>query len=144
MPDLSAIDISASALRAERFRMELIAQNIANVNTTRTAEGGPYRRKEAVFSSMYSDQMGFANHYDSTRKQGVGVTGVLVDQSPPKLLYNPDHPDAQADGFVRMPNVNPVSEMVNMIAASRAYEANIAAIQNYRKMADKAMSIGHV
>ncbi len=144
MPDFSAIDISASALRAERFRMELIAQNIANVNTTRTAEGGPYRRKEAVFSSMYSDQMGFANHYDPTRKQGVGVTNVLVDQSPPKLLFNPDHPDAQADGFVRMPNVNPVSEMVNMIAASRAYEANIAAIQNYRKMADKAMTIGHV
>jgi len=144
MPDFSAIDISASALRAERFRMELIAQNIANVNTTRTADGGPYRRKEAVFSSMYSDHMGFANHFDPTRKQGVAVTNVLVDQSPPKLLYNPDHPDAREDGFVRMPNVNPVSEMVNMIAASRAYEANIAAIQNYRKMADKAMSIGHV
>ncbi|MEO2004485.1 MAG: flagellar basal body rod protein FlgC [Candidatus Poribacteria bacterium] len=144
MPDFSAIDISASALRAERFRMELIAQNIANVNTTRTAEGGPYKRKEAVFSSMYSDHMGFASHYDPSRKQGVGVAGVVVDQSPPKLLYNPDHPDAHADGFVRMPNINPVSEMVNMIAASRAYEANIAAIQNYRKMADKAMSIGQV
>ena len=144
MPDFSAIDISASALRAERFRMELIAQNIANVNTTRTAEGGPYKRKEAVFSSLYSDQMGFARSFDPTRKQGVGVANVVVDQSPPKLLYNPDHPDAGADGFVRMPNINPVSEMVNMIAASRAYEANIAAIQNYRKMADKAMSIGHV
>ncbi|MAF10705.1 flagellar basal body rod protein FlgC [Candidatus Poribacteria bacterium] len=142
MPDFSAIDISASALRAERFRMELIAQNIANVNTTRTAEGGPYRRKEAVFSSMYSDQMGFANQFDPTRKQGVSVTNVLVDQSPPKLLYNPDHPDAGDDGFVRMPNINPVAEMVNMIAASRAYEANIAAIQNYRRMADKAMTIG--
>ncbi|MBT3269239.1 flagellar basal body rod protein FlgC [Candidatus Poribacteria bacterium] len=144
MPDFSAIDISASALRAERFRMELIAQNIANVNTTRTAEGGPYKRKEAVFSSLYSDQMGFARSFDPTRKQGVGVANVVVDQSPPKLLYNPDHPDAGADGFVRMPNINPVSEMVNMIAASRAYEANIAAIQNYRRMADKAMTIGHM
>ena len=144
MPDFSAIDISASALRAERFRMELIAQNIANVNTTRTAEGGPSKRKEAVFSSLYSDQMGFARSFDPTRKQGVGVANVVVDQSPPKLLYNPDHPDAGADGFVRMPNINPVSEMVNMIAASRAYEANIAAIQNYRRMADKAMTIGHM
>ena len=144
MPDFSAIDLSASALRAERFRMELIAQNIANVNTTRTAEGGPYRRKEAVFSSLYSDHMGFASQYDPTKKQGVSVSGVVVDQSPPKLLFNPDHPDAHEDGFVRMPNINPVSEMVNMIAASRAYEANIAAIQNYRKMADKAMSIGQV
>ena len=144
MPDFSAIDISASALRAERFRMELIAQNIANVNTTRTAAGGPYKRKEAGFSSLYSDQMGFARSFDPTRKQGVGVANVVVDQSPPKLLYNPDHPDAGADGFVRMPNINPVSEMVNMIAASRAYEANIAAIQNYRRMADKAMTIGHM
>ncbi|MDA1191394.1 MAG: flagellar basal body rod protein FlgC [Candidatus Poribacteria bacterium] len=134
----SAIDISASALRAERVRMELISENLANINTTRTAEGGPYRRKEAVFASMGTDFRSFLNGANS---QGVGVSGIVVDQSPPKLVHNPDHPDAGADGFVRMPNINPVSEMVNMVASSRTYEANVAAIVNYRRMADAAMRI---
>ena len=142
MASFSAIDISGSALAAERFRMELIAQNLANINTTRTAEGGPYRRKEAIFASL--DTGIFSRYLKNAQMQGVGVSGVVVDQSPPKLIYNPNHPDAHADGYVRLPNINPVSEMVNMIAASRAYEANVAAIQNYRRMAERAMGIGAV
>jgi flagellar basal-body rod protein FlgC len=142
MASFSAIDISASALAAERFRMELIAQNMANINTTRTADGGPYRRKEAIFASLGTGV--FSRHLKSAQMQGVGVAGVVVDQSPPKLIYNPNHPDAHPDGYVRLPNINPVTEMVNMIAASRAYEANVAAIMNYRKMAERAMEIGRV
>ena len=142
MASFSAIDISGSALAAERFRMELIAQNLANINTTQTAEGGPYRRKEAIFASLDSGM--FSRYLKHAQTQGVGVSGVVVDQSPPKLIYNPNHPDAHEDGYVRLPNINPVSEMVNMIAASRSYEANVAAIQNYRRMAEKALSIGQV
>jgi flagellar basal-body rod protein FlgC len=120
--------------------MELIAQNLANVNTTRTPEGGPYRRKEPVFASV-DPNYPFAARLDA-RMRGVMVPGVIEDKAPPKLVFNPSHPDAGPDGFVRMPNVNPISEMINMMAASRAYEANVAAIQNFRQMIEKALTIG--
>lgn len=140
MPVFSAMDISGTGLAAERFRMELIAQNLANINTTRTAEGGPYRRKEAVFAAM---ERNFPLQLDNAY-HGVAIGGVVVDQSPPKLIYNPNHPDAHTDGYVRMPNIDPVSEMVNMMAASRAYEANVAAVQNYRQMMERALTLGQV
>ncbi|GIX07156.1 MAG: flagellar basal-body rod protein FlgC [Candidatus Poribacteria bacterium] len=139
MPAFSALDISGSALAAERFRMELIAQNLANIHTTRTPEGGPYRRKEPIFAAV--EPVAFRQYLDKGAQRGVGVAGVVVDQSPPKLVYNPSHPDAGPDGYVRMPNINPVTEMVNMIAASRAYEANVAAITHYRRMVERAMAI---
>lgn len=140
MASFSAMDISASGLSAERFRMELIAQNLANVNTTHAPGGGPYRRKEAVFAAIEPPFL-FRTRLDQAMR-GVAVVHVIEDKSAPKLVYNPHHPDAGPDGYVRMPNINPVSEMVNMIAASRAYEANIAAITNYRQMMQQALSLG--
>lgn len=140
MSSFSAMDISASGLSAERFRMELIAQNLANVNTTHAPGGGPYRRKEAVFAAIEPPVL-FRTRLDQALR-GVAVVQVIEDQSAPKLVYNPHHPDAGPDGYVRMPNINPISEMVNMIAASRAYEANIAAITNYRQMMQQALTLG--
>jgi len=123
------------------FRMELIAQNLANMNTTRSPEGGPYRRREAVFSSVQGGV--FRDRLDQASR-GVAVVDVVVDKSAPKLIYNPNHPDAGPDGYVKMPNINPVSEMVNMMAASRAYEANVAAVANFKQMIDRAIAIGQV
>ena len=140
MPAYSGMDISASGLSAERFRMELISQNLANINTTHGPGGGPYRRKEAVFTAIEPAMM-FRTRLDHAMR-GVAVANVIEDKSAPKLLYNPHHPDAGPDGYVRMPNINPVSEMVNMMAASRAYEANVAAITNYRQMMQQALTIG--
>jgi flagellar basal-body rod protein FlgC len=137
-----AIDAAASGLTAERFRLDVISNNIANVNTTRTAEGGAYRRRMAVFrpreestfSSILSQNMGAGN--------GVRVVGIEKDNSPLRQVYDPNHPDANKEGYVEMPNINIVSEMVDMITASRAYEANVTAINTAKGMAMKALDIG--
>ena len=122
------VDISASALSAQRQRMDLIAQNIANAETTRTPEGGPYRRQQVVFTL---DDQG-----------GVEVTQVVEDPRPPRLVYQPGHPDADAAGYVALPNVNLVEEMVDMISAMRSYEANVTAINAAKTMAQRALDLG--
>ncbi len=140
-----SFDISASGLTAQRLRMDLIADNIANVNTTRTEAGGPYRRKIPVFQERESSSFSsLLNKSLGTADEGKGVRVVQIteDQSPFKMIYNPAHPDADADGYVTMPNVEITSEMVDMIDASRAYEANITALNSSKNMALKALEIG--
>jgi flagellar basal-body rod protein FlgC len=141
-----AIDISASGLTAQRLRMDVISENLANVNTTRTQAGGPYRRKTVIFESRETDNR-FANALNMAMEQkkignGVRVLRIEADNSPFKMVYDPNHPDANAQGYVSMPNVNIVTEMVNMISATRAYEANTAAIKAAKDIALKAMEIG--
>lgn len=135
--------VSATGLSAERLRMDLIADNIANAETTRTAQGGPYKRKMAVFAPYRSFENVFKKEL---ALQGVKVAKIVEDKSPSKLVYNPDHPDAIQEGpkkgYVAMPNVEVVKEMVDMISATRAYEANAAALNAAKSMAFKALEIG--
>ncbi|SHI67158.1 flagellar basal body rod protein FlgC [Propionispora hippei] len=139
-----AIDSAASGLTAERLRMDVISNNIANANTTRTAKGGPYRRQlvvfeprseQASFSQILSKEMGAGG-------DGVKVVGITEDDSPTRMVYDPHHPDANQAGYVEMPNVNIVTEMVDMITATRAYEANVTAVNSAKSMALKALEIG--
>lgn len=143
----NSFNISASALTAQRLRMDIISQNIANVDTTRTAEGTPYRRKTVVFQEKQSD-IPFSQYLsEQSRSQyltggGVRVTRIVEDQSPFKEVYDPGHPDADENGIVKKPNVEVVTEMVNMISATRAYEANITMLNSSKSMAMKALEIG--
>lgn len=158
-----AIDISASGLRAQRTRMDATASNIANANTTRTEEGGPYRRQRVVLRALdknrYFSRVVQQGHLKLKRayerhlrslgarhrlgvERGIGVVSKVVrDTSPPRLVYDPSHPDADAEGYVALPNVNVVTEMVDMISAARAYEANITAMDAAKGMAKKALEI---
>lgn len=138
-----AIDAAASGLTAERLRMDVISNNIANANTTRTAEGGPYRRQIVVFEPR-SGQQSFAQILSQQMDTGTGVrvAGITKDTSPTRRVYEPNHPDADKDGYVEMPNINIVSEMVDMITATRAYEANVTAVNAAKSMALKALEIG--
>lgn len=142
----SALNTSASALTAQRLRMDVISQNIANVNTTRTENGQPYRRKLVVFEEMNPD-VPFSQYLNAASKDKITGTGVRVahiteDSSEFKKIYDPGHPDADKDGYVSMPNVDVVTEMVNMISASRAYEANVTSLNTTKSMAVKALDIG--
>lgn len=130
----NVLDISASAMTANRFWLERISNNLANATTTRTAEGGAYRREIPVFQEILDQETG--------TPMGVQATGVVKDPSTQPRVYNPGHPDADAQGFVTMPNVNVVSEMVDMIAASRTYEANITVSTAAKQMMNKAIDIG--
>ncbi|MGB9589156.1 MAG: flagellar basal body rod protein FlgC [Armatimonadota bacterium] len=130
----SAMDISSSGLFAQRVRLDVIANNIANANTTRTPEGGPYRRQEVILSTR-------SGGFDPT-DAGVHVETVTESRAPFKQVYDPSHPDAGPDGTVSFPNVNIVQEMVDLITATRAYEANIAAVNAARSMVSKALEIG--
>ena len=132
---LSAMDISASGLYAERTRMNVIANNLANANSTRTPEGGPFRRQLVVLRGNE------ATDPESLENMGVTVTGVVDDPLPFPMVFNPGHPDANADGYVAMPNVNVVEEMVDMITAVRAYEANITAIEANKSMVRRSLDI---
>lgn len=136
---VSASDISASGLAAERTRMEVAANNIANAQTTKTPGGGPYRRQQVVFASLYDAATGGPNASPVLR--GVRVVGIQPDMSELPRVYHPGHPDADAEGFVRMPNVQPAMEMVDLITASRAYEANLQALRSFRQMAEHALSL---
>lgn len=136
-------DISATALTAERLRMDLISNNIANANTTRTKEGGPYTRKVPVFMEVI-DQVLNAQGQMVSRPAGVKVVQIKPDENPPRLVYDPSHPDANADGYVLYPDINPVVEMVNLISASRSYEANITAFNSAKDMYRAALEIGRV
>lgn len=141
MDFFSAMDISASALTAERTRMNLISSNLANANSTRTAEGGPYKRKDAVFSATpAAGSFGAALGKASAARQ-VSVSQIAEDQNPPRMQYEPSHPDADPQGYVAYPNVNVVEEMADMISASRSYEANVTAAQAAKSMALKTLEL---
>ncbi|MCA9669742.1 MAG: flagellar basal body rod protein FlgC [Myxococcales bacterium] len=144
MDFMSAMEIAASGLRANRTRMNLSASNLANANSTRSADGGPYRRRDAVFTAQpLSKRFGevLGNKLDGA-VQGVEVSGIVRDPRPPRTVYDPGHPDADARGIVKLPNINMVEEMVDMITASRAYEAGVSTLQTIKAMASKALSIG--
>jgi len=141
MDFFSSMDISASALSAERTRMNLISSNLANANSTRTAEGGPYKRKDAVFTATPAPgSFGAALGQASARR--VEVSQVREDQNPPRMQYDPSHPDADPAGYVAFPNVNVVEEMADMISATRSYEANVTAAQAAKSMALKTLELG--
>jgi flagellar basal-body rod protein FlgC len=139
---LSATSISSSGLAAERLRMEVIANNIANAYSTRTPEGGPFRRQDVVFAAVLKDQV--RGGAGNPKLGGVQVAGVVDDPSDFIQVYNPGHPDANEDGYVSMPNVQLPNEMVNLITASRAYEANLRVLQFFRQMTEQALTLGRV
>lgn len=129
---MTAMQVSASGLSAQRTRLDATSSNIANLQTTRGPDGGPYRRMDPVFSTVAMGD-GVA---------GVEVVEVAQDQAPPRMVFDPGHPDANDEGYVAMPNINLVEEMVNMITAQRAYDANATAIDVTKKMARSAIAIG--
>ena len=144
MDFFDAINTSSAALSAQRLRMNLISGNLANLNTTRTSSGGPYRRKEAVFAAQplnHSFEQVLADH-QNRHLATVRVAEVVEDRNPPVMKYDPSHPDADGNGYVAMPNINLMEEMVNMISASRSYEANVTALKAAKDMALKALEIG--
>ena len=142
---LNSINVSASGLTAEKLRMDVISKNIANANTTRTAEGTPYRRQVVVFEGA-DNNVPFSQYLSNASKSmiggGVKVKGIIDDQTPFKQIYEPGHPDADSNGYIKMPNVDIMTEMVNMITASRAYEANVTALNTTKSIAMKALEIG--
>jgi len=142
----SSLDISATGLTAQRLRMDIISQNIANAETTRNENGQPYRRKLVIFEEK-SQNTSFSQYLNASSKEkiagnGVRVSNIVEDPSPLKKIYNPGHPDADVDGYVSMPNVDVLTEMINMISATRSYEANVTAIDTTKSMAMKALEIG--
>ena len=143
-----ALNVSATGLTAERLRMDVTAENLANAQTTRGADGQPYRRKEVVLSEVSSGGFGSqlakaigAGSASRSQPGGVEVSAITQDQTPGKLVYDPGHPDADADGYVRMPNVDTVAEMVDLISASRAYEANVTAMNAAKQMFSKTLDL---
>jgi len=143
-----ALNVSATGLTAERLRMDVTAENLANAQTTRGADGQPYRRKEVVLSEVQSGGFGAqlakavgAGSASGSQPGGVEVAGITQDQTPGKLVYDPGHPDADASGYVRMPNVDTVAEMVDLISASRAYEANVTAMNAAKQMFSKTLDL---
>ncbi|MFZ5585891.1 MAG: flagellar basal body rod protein FlgC [Thermodesulfobacteriota bacterium] len=150
MDFLNSLEISASGLSAQRTRMNIISQNLANANTTRTKDGGPYRRKITVFQARpFRNYLDEASDRDRPQygpgddpRLGVFVERIAQDQSPFKRVYDPNHPDADKEGYVSMPNVEVVTEMVDLINASRSYEAGVTAANASKNMAMKALEIG--
>jgi flagellar basal-body rod protein FlgC len=140
----NSINISATALTAEKTRIDIISKNMANVNTTRSTGGMPYRRQMAVFkenkSTMFAE---YLNKYtNQPNGNGVKISKIVEDTTPFKLVYEPGHPDADENGYVKMPNVDIVKEMVDMISAQRAYDANVTAMNASKAMLTKALEIG--
>jgi flagellar basal-body rod protein FlgC len=135
---ISGIDITAGALNAQKTRLDIVAQNIANTNTTRTPAGGPYQRQVVSFESQLM-RRAFGS---GPALQSVKVGTIVPDRTPGQQIYDPQHIDATAEGLVRMPNVNLSYEMVDLITASRAYEANLSVAKNARQMAMKTLEIG--
>lgn len=141
IPLLSGLQSTSSALEAERIRMEVISQNIANANTTRGPDGKAYQRQEVVFETVLNRQLQGPGGLDAGGKS-VFVSRITKDPNPARLIYNPGHPDANPQGMVAMPNINVHEEMVDMIAASRSFEANLAVVKNARSMAMQTLTIG--
>lgn len=142
MSFLNSLNISGSGLTAQRLRMDVISENIANIDTTRTENGGPYRRKMVVLSSTSEFKNLLVQNLNEYEAGGVEVTEITEDQSEFKLTYNPDHPDADENGYVSMPNVDSLKETVDMMEAYRAYQANVTALNTTKQMAIKALEIG--
>lgn len=141
----SSLDVSASGMSAQRMRMDLISQNIANANTTKTADGTPYRRQALLLGTNTNNP--FSNYLSGASKEAlsdgkVKIQGVIEDQSDFKRVYEPNNPEADEDGYVLYPNVDIVTEMVDMISASRSYEANVTASTASKNMAMQALNIG--
>ena len=149
MSMFGGIDAAASGLTAERLRMDVISNNIANVNSTRTVDGGPFKRKYVIFQPREAEKNSFSAMLDGAMNKGsknragdgVRAIGIGTDDSMGKLVYDPGHPDANTDGYVELPNVDIVTEMVDMITASRAYEANVTTINAAKSMAQQALNI---
>jgi|SRR5689334_2741814 len=132
--------ISSSALQAQRLRMDVIAANLANAQSTRSPEGGPYKRRDVVLEATAGGS--FDDILGSKAGGAVRVARVVADEKPPRVVFDPGHPDADARGYVSYPNVNPITEMVDLMAATRAYEANVAAVNATKRVLEAALSIG--
>jgi flagellar basal-body rod protein FlgC len=138
----SSLDVSASGMAAQRTRAELLVENLANAETTRTPEGGPYRRKDVVFSADSSSS--FSSELSSAlggNAAGVSVSDTIVDTREPDRRYLPGHPDADKDGYVAFPRINPAEDMVDLLGASRSYEANVAAMSAVKDMIQKSLDL---
>ena len=141
---IPGVESTGSALTAEKIRLEIIAQNIANSNTTQDASGNVYKRKEVAFEEFIkTPDRRVPGYVDENLYQGVRVADVYDDQTPGRMIFNPGHPHANDDGMVEMPNVD-VYEMIDLISASRAYEANLTVVKTSRRMAQQAMAIGKI
>jgi flagellar basal-body rod protein FlgC len=142
---LESMDVSSSGLKAQRVRLNTISSNLANIETTRSPEGGPYRRKDVVLGSIPERESFTEVLEDSVENnvQRVQVQEVKSDPNPPRMVWNPRHPDANQDGYVAMPNINYTEEMVNMLSAQRSYEANVTAFNAAKRMAMRALDIGN-
>ena len=138
---LTGIDSTSAALNAERIRMDVVSQNIANVNTTRGPDGRPYQRQQVVFESVLKDQLQ-AGGGTGSEPQLVQIARVESANRPPRMSYQPGHPDADASGMVAMPDISIHEEMIDLMSASRAYEANLAVVRNARSMAMQTLSLG--
>jgi flagellar basal-body rod protein FlgC len=142
MDILNTFKISGSAMQAQSQRLDTISSNLANIETTSTPEGGPYKKKSVYFQST---PLSFQNQLDNSLRQstqGVKVTKIIEDQRPPRKIYDPAHPDADGEGYVAMPNVNHMEEMVDMMSATRSYQANATVVKSAKRMALKALEIG--
>jgi flagellar basal-body rod protein FlgC len=142
MDILNTFKISGSAMQAQSQRLDTISSNLANIETTSTPEGGPYKKKSVYFQST---PLSFQNQLDNSLRQstqGVKVTKIIEDQRPPRKIYDPAHPDADGEGYVAMPNVSHMEEMVDMMSATRSYQANATVIKSAKRMALKALEIG--
>lgn len=139
----NSIEISASGLSAERLAMDVIANNIANANTTHTPQGGAFKRQLVVYSEKAgsADTIGGDSGDDASAGGGVKAIGIVQDNSPDRLVFDPSNPDADARGYVHYPNISVVKEMVDMMAASRAYQANVTAMQEARNMTNSALNL---
>jgi flagellar basal-body rod protein FlgC len=138
----TTFDIAASGMKAQRTRLNTISSNLANAETTSTPEGGPYKKKSVVFQSQPVTFQGHLNNSLNARAEGVKVVKIIEDSDPPQKIYNPSHPDANETGYVAMPNVNILKETVDMMSATRSYEANTTIIKSAKRMALKALEIG--
>ena len=137
---INSLAITDSALTAERMQMDVIANNVANANTTHTAEGGPYKAEEVYLTPANVE----SNTVGGLANAGVQVAAVIQDNRPPRLVYDPSNPDANRQGYVAYPNVDPVTETTNMMAAQRAYQANITVADDEKAMAMQAVNLGHI
>lgn len=140
----TTFDIAASGLKAQTTRLNTVSANLANAETTSTPEGGPYKKKSVVFQT---EKLPFREHLDSSvqnreHAQGVKVAKIIEDTSPPQRIFDPSHPDAKEDGYVELPNISVFKEMVDMMSATRSYEANTTTIKSAKRMAMKALEIG--
>jgi flagellar basal-body rod protein FlgC len=140
------LEISASGLRAQRLRLDVVASNLANANATRNADGtGPYRRRAVVFRSAPLDasfEQALESSTHARALRTVEVSRIAEDESTPRMVHDPEHPDANPDGYVAYPNINTVAEMVDLMTATRSYEANVQAIRALRAMSEAALTIG--